>query len=523
MGSIIGFGGWSPYYYYLIVSSLTKIIKEDIILENSTKLPFDLKIVNHQLMILLLGYMSDFFFALLIYLLTLYLEYKRKRQKSLQLSSEGIEYEKKSTLELLVEFKNKKLTPDNNNLDKRKNDEVSIDNETFKNNNSLNFTKTNSSLQKAKKISLIHTDLLENISDNSFKYLVLSTCLIVAKEFLYQIVYTSNDIFDFYFINLIILTLILKFWYKENIYRHRMLTIIMVVIVSGTCFISCLFINNYSQNEKKRSIIDIFNGKIYKIIILIVLYLILSFCFCTGIVIQKNLMEYKFISPLKILFSKGISGIISAIIGLTITTKFKCNEELSMEKEDITEMKFFEFFVCSNEYNNNYYYDHFISYFKSFNNGRFKEGILLSIYSILHFFTELSLILTNKYLSPTHYLIAESMFSLIHIPLNYLSNASYDEIKNEMSNKEKINIINVYNAIIQTFGTRILKFIACFFDFIGYIIYLEIIELKFCELNKNLKKNIEKRASIEGNIENNDDNTSEGSDDENEENKKEKI
>ena len=273
--------------------------------------------------------------------------------------------------------------------------------------------------------------------------------------------------------------------------------------------------------KKKRSIWDIFNGQIYKIIILILLYLIVSFCFCTGIVIQKNLMEYKFISPLKILFSKGMSGIISATIGLTITTKFKCNEELSKDKDNISEMKFFEFFVCSNEYNNNYYYDHFISYFKSFGNDRFKEGILLSIYCILHFLTELSLIFTNKYLSPTHYLITESIYLLIHTPLNYLLNASYDEIKNEMNNKEKINIINVYNAIIQTFGTRILKFIAYFFDFIGYIIYLEIIELKFCELNKNLKKNIEKRATIEGAIGNNDDNTSEGSDDENAENKKE--
>ena len=120
MCSIICFGGCSQYYYYLILSSFTKIIKEDIILENTNKLPFDLKIANHQLMILLLGYMSDFFLALLIYLITLCLEYKRKKQKALQLSSEGIEYEKKSTLESLIDLKNKKFIPNNNNLDKKK-------------------------------------------------------------------------------------------------------------------------------------------------------------------------------------------------------------------------------------------------------------------------------------------------------------------------------------------------------------------------------------------------------------------
>ena len=54
------------------------------------------------------------------------------------------------------------------------------------------------------------------------------------------------------------------------------------------------------------------------------------------------------------------------------------------------------------------------------------------------------------------------------------------------------------------------------------MIYLEIIELKFCELNKNIKKNIQKRASIDGIIVE-DDNSSSGSDDEdNMENKEKK-
>lgn len=59
---------------------------------------------------------------------------------------------------------------------------------------------------------------------------------------------------------------------------------------------------------------------------------------------------------------------------------------------------------------------------------------------------------------------------------------------------KKFNVRNFYNAVVHTFGIKILKFIACFFDFFGYIIYLEILELKFCGLNKNIKKNIIKRA-----------------------------
>ena len=55
-----------------------------------------------------------------------------------------------------------------------------------------------------------------------------------------------------------------------------------------------------------------------------------------------------------------------------------------------------------------------------------------------------------------------------------------------------------YEIIIQPFSTQILRIIAYFISIIGYIIYLEIIELKFCGLNKNTRKNIRKRAKSDG-------------------------
>ena len=65
-----------------------------------------------------------------------------------------------------------------------------------------------------------------------------------------------------------------------------------------------------------------------------------------------------------------------------------------------------------------------------------------------------------------------------------------------------------------------MKFVSCIIDFIGYIIYLEIIELKFCGLNQNLRKNIEKRASNDRitTEQDDDENDNNDSDDENAEN-----
>ena len=323
-----------------------------------------------------------------------------------------------------------------------------------------------------------------------------------------KIIYSTNDIFDYYFVNLIYVTLILKFYFKVRIYRHRLLAVFIATFLSGSCLIGCLFINNYSKEQEKRKLKDLFLGHYYKIVIVILLYIIFSFLFCIGIIIQKNIMENKFISPYKIIIFKGIIGTIVSVIGLIISSLWKCplkyiyyeNQE---EDKEMVDLQNFNFFVYSVEYNDgNFYYDHFIQYFDSSYN-RFKEAMLLILYCFVNFITELCLLFINKFLSPTHYLIAESLW------------ADFDEINQKIKEKQNVDNLNIYQAIVHTLGTRILRFISCFFDFIGYIIYLEIIELKFCGLNKNIRKNIRIRAYSET-IDNNSDNSSSDSDEGNE-------
>lgn len=43
----------------------------------------------------------------------------------------------------------------------------------------------------------------------------------------------------------------------------------------------------------------------------------------------------------------------------------------------------------------------------------------------------------------------------------------------------------------------LLKFFAAFFEFIGNLIYMEIIQLNFCGFNRDLSKNIKKRAKLD--------------------------
>lgn len=64
------------------------------------------------------------------------------------------------------------------------------------------------------KYDLIHNDTkimnLEIIRKNSFKFIIISTFLILIKELSTKIIFESSDIFDYYFLNLIIISIILR-------------------------------------------------------------------------------------------------------------------------------------------------------------------------------------------------------------------------------------------------------------------------------------------------------------------------
>ena len=510
-----GFGGWNQFYLYLLIVAITKVFKEDIIVGDNPIYSFKLEISIHKFMNLFFGYLSEAILGILLFILLKKLK-KRSIIKKNLLLSESLESETSTPLDMINDTYNKSNFI-GNNLENEKNEEIkSLNlNSTF-NSSSYDNEKTQSS--HTLRYSLIHTDLLETISENTTKYIIISSFLIVLKEVLIKIIYSTNDIFDYYFVNLIYVTLILKFYFKVRIYRHRLLAVFIATFLSGSCLIGCLFINNYSKEQDKRKLKDLFLGHYYKIVIVILLYIIFSFLFCIGIIIQKNIMENKFISPYKIIIFKGIIGTIVSIIGLIISSLWKCHniyDKDAIKSIEMVDLQNFKFFVCSVKYNNhNYYYDHFIQYFDSSYN-RFKEAMLLILYCFVNFITELCLLFINKFLSPTHYLIAESLYSLIHLPMDYFSGADFDEINKKIKQRQNIDNLNIYQAIVHTLGTRILRFISCFFDFIGYIIYLEIIELKFCGLNKNIKKNIRIRAWSETN-DNNSDNSSSDSDEGNE-------
>lgn len=558
MGWIIGFGGWLCPYYYIIASITTKIIKDDVLGFGNNSIVYKTLISKHNVMVLCFGYCSEMILGILVHLFV-YLREKRRRYRKRQ----KLALQRKSSLEdqnnyplFKDEIKTNQGTIDINN--EIKNSETIDSSPSIDSAYNLHQSKTLNG-RTIKQIELIHNDLYKEITENSLKYILLSSVLIVSKEILIKMIFSINDIFDYFFFDLLIMTIISKIQYKERIYSHQLIALIVVFFISGGCLISCLFestsiFGSYTDSDTSQrnsvtiTILEMFKDNYHMIVIMILIYLAISVCSCYGITLQKIVMETKFVTPYKIAFYKGVVGFIISLIILIISTNIKCDEKLvtivnnndsnntnstnntinnntnntlmnyyvfnaeineTNGTNETINTKLFEFIVCSINYSDSIYYDHFIEYFDSLNrenpSKKHLELIFGFLYFNLHFIASYSLIIVNKYLSPIHCLIVESLYSTVHITFQFIFESFGD------NDFYTILTEDFYCSLIKTKGTRILKIIAYLVGVFGYFIYLEIIELRFCGLNTNIRRNIRKRAISDARMRMRDD-SSNGSD-----------
>ena len=190
--SLIGFGRWNKYYYHIIISSVFRFLKDDILgLSTDYQVLTNLKISRHPIMILLLGFISELIISAI---LILYQNHKNKQKK-------------KQKIELDLLTKNSAI---DKNFKELKNDTKFINNiSDIKSEKEVKPNTSDSEL--ANKYKLIYNDIIINqiklIKKNSLKFIIFSSCLIIIKEFMIKILYRKNDILDSYFVNLIIIAI----------------------------------------------------------------------------------------------------------------------------------------------------------------------------------------------------------------------------------------------------------------------------------------------------------------------------
>ena len=276
--------------------------------------------------------------------------------------------------------------------------------------------------------------------------------------------------FDFWILNIIFTLVFMNYFFKIKFYKHQIYSLAFNFCTNLILLIICTFVkvddNTYNDYENIKNILK------YKevFIAIILIYALNSLIISYSRVKAKILMELNYISPYKIIILTGCFGFFLCIISLTFSSIFKCNDNLKNFKKCKVKVEVNDEEIC--------YFDSIPIYFN-------KLIINEELYQIL-----LEILVINPL-----YLFAKFMKFYFEILMIYYLNPIFILI----SNSTFYGISYLFKAILNEDHNIkfILGFLADIFSILSYLIYLEIIELRFCGLSTNTKKNIEERGRLD--------------------------
>ena len=317
----------------------------------------------------------------------------------------------------------------------------------------------------AKDLTLIYSNEYKNINISDSKRLIFLT--IFAYIFLEQFNYIYGCFFpnmDFWMIELYILAYLnLKIFHIE-IFKHQKLAFAFVFISIIINVITVVMA--YTENDIETALYVRYWQTIFIPIILYPIFaLILSYTFIN----IKKLIDLKFISLRILLFIYGISGFIFCCLLCMIANYIKCDQSNMVAN-----------YMLKVDDNNYIYWDNFGIYFDKWKKNekieKINEGITSFFGSFFYALYKYYDIKILQMLTPFHKILA--------YPLYYFCQKLIAIFSNLYKIKEK----KIFPHLL------IVDLVSDFFSIVGYIIYLEIIELKFCGFNYNLRRNIIKRG-----------------------------
>ena len=347
---------------------------------------------------------------------------------------------------------------------------------------------------------------------------VLIIILWIIDELLIQIYSFLKDL-DFWMIEIIIISYMTSKMFKEKIYLHHKMIIflnlfpiifkIMAITLSfnDTCnkvnegdyyycynynykynnFNMCLSKNETTYLNNKENInltgglknYYVVNPHLVPIGIIVYLILITIRSYVNSKI--KWLMDLKYISENILLMIYGLFGTIICSVICIISTFIKCKDLNAQNKAD-----FFDY-VCKVEYDNKTYLDNFKIVYNTITKKKSPLiEILKTCFGILFFFF-------NKYFS----IFIIKNFTPVHLIFSfpvYFATQKIVLIINTLIKEKKFFSVNRINYIESKFS---LDFTGDIFSSIGFLVYLEIIELNFCGLDYYLKRKISERAAFE--------------------------
>jgi hypothetical protein len=254
--------------------------------------------------------------------------------------------------------------------------------------------------------------------------------------------------------------LLLKKYFVIDFYIHHKVSLIFNISICSTLLLTASFLpTSLSGGNPVNSYTNIKRllGSYFYCLLFISLFVILSYIYSFSRTYSKVLMQIKFISPYKLIYLFGITGLIisllAAIIAYFIDYEDNLPNYFSSLKAVLNEGKYYKFYA--------------------------EIFLIIPLYSFTNFMQLTFEILTIYYLNPFYVLMTNNVYYIISEFISFMLNLSSDGL-----------------AIVQF----ILAELSELFAISGYMVYLEILELNFCGLNENLRTSIMEKGEKEFNL-----------------------
>ena len=294
----------------------------------------------------------------------------------------------------------------------------------IKNESFMNTQKTNEEKKQANNNN--------NIDEENSHISISQGIILGCANFLrFVILYVGSDLFDikfkFFFLStkILFLSLLQKFILKKRIFRHQIASFIIFFALD----IAYIFIFSFDS---------LLNYNLWQLIFIIISNLFFSL----EITYEKKILNNKSISFYKLCIYLGIFSLIFNIIATIITTIVEYN----IDVDDKYKIYFF-----------NYRY-----YLEEVDDHVLVEVILVFVFVILNGVYNILQLLTIKYLTQNHVLITYIMLAIYY------------------------SILIKFQDIQTTLLTLIFSFVLYIVSFFALFIFLEIIQLNFCGINKDI-------------------------------------
>ena len=299
----------------------------------------------------------------------------------------------------------------------------------------------------------------EEKQKKSIKWEILILCIVFVvhietKKMLYK---EGFQFFNFWTVEIIFMQFLMGKYFITYFYAHHKISILHNALIGSSILIIASFLPTSLSTENQGNAYQNINNKFgnyFYCILFILVFIVLSIIFCFSRIYSKVLMQIKFVSPYKLIFLFGICGIIISLISSLVAYSIDYEDNLinyfSELKSVLDKGKTYKFY-----------------------------GEIFLVYPVYIFsnFMEFTFeMLTIYYLNPFYILMTNTLYYGISELIFYMLNLSGDGL-----------------VITHFLLTELTEIVIC----LGLMVYLEIIELNFCGLDKNLRSTIIKKGEDE--------------------------